>query len=638
MKLKFINPSSPPRKPIYSRTLLIGLSILYLSHGFLRGATLVASFPFDGNVNDTTGNGYNGIVQNATLTTDRFGVPNAAYAFNGISSYIQIPGSGQLDNQAFTICAWVNFSGVLPGNTAGAGAVFTRLWNGSNASSFQDVVSLQSYVNENVAYYNGDRQENATGPCGDVSLHDTNAFTPGDWTFVCVSKQGRWFKTYINGALRQVADVGCELDPYVHPGDWLLGAQFDYGSVWAPWLGKIDDVKLFSGELSLDEIISLYVSDADTTTGLVAEYPFSGNANDTTGNGHDGITQNATLTTDRFGFTDAAYAFNGNASYIQIPASPQLDNTNFSVCAWVNFSGVLPGNTAGGGTVFTRLWNGSNTSSLQDVVGLQSYFNENVTLYNGDRLENSTGSCGEASLHDTNAFSLGDWTFVCVTKQGKLLKTYLNGSLCQAADLGCELNPYVNPADWLIGAQIDFGGVWAPWLGKIDDVKMYNRGLLDFEVASLYHTGKPWLKTLGQNLTVGVGASPTLGILAVGSPLITYQWFRNGSILLGQTNAALILNGIQASGAGTYSVVASNSLGSVTNSIKLSVLDLNMFAGLVLAGPVGTSYAIEYRDGAGNPATWHSLTNVILSISPQLFIDSESPYHAQRYYRATALP
>ena len=46
--------------------------------------------------------------------------------------------------------------------------------------------------------------------------------------------------------------------------------------------------------------------------GLVAYYPFNGNANDESGNGNDGTVNGATLTTDRFGNTDQAYSFDGN--------------------------------------------------------------------------------------------------------------------------------------------------------------------------------------------------------------------------------------------------------------------------------------------------------------------------------------
>ena len=42
---------------------------------------LVGWWPFTGNANDLSGNGYNGIVNGATLTTDRFGNNNQAYNF-----------------------------------------------------------------------------------------------------------------------------------------------------------------------------------------------------------------------------------------------------------------------------------------------------------------------------------------------------------------------------------------------------------------------------------------------------------------------------------------------------------------------------------------------------------------------------
>ena len=44
---------------------------------------LVGWWPFNANANDESGKGNNGTVTNATITTDRFGVANSAYSFNG---------------------------------------------------------------------------------------------------------------------------------------------------------------------------------------------------------------------------------------------------------------------------------------------------------------------------------------------------------------------------------------------------------------------------------------------------------------------------------------------------------------------------------------------------------------------------
>jgi len=54
---------------------------------------LVAHYPFNGNVNDESGNGNDGTAHGTTLTEDRFGNMNGAYYFDGVDDRIQIPGN-----------------------------------------------------------------------------------------------------------------------------------------------------------------------------------------------------------------------------------------------------------------------------------------------------------------------------------------------------------------------------------------------------------------------------------------------------------------------------------------------------------------------------------------------------------------
>src|SRR5215831_16029436 len=72
------------------------------------------------------------------------------------------------------------------------------------------------------------------------------------------------------------------------------------------------------------------------TNGLVAYYPFSGNANDASGGGNNGIMNGATLTADRFGAPASAYNV-GPSQYIYCKDAPQLDfglQADFAVFAW----------------------------------------------------------------------------------------------------------------------------------------------------------------------------------------------------------------------------------------------------------------------------------------------------------------
>ena len=54
------------------------------------------------------------------------------------------------------------------------------------------------------------------------------------------------------------------------------------------------------------------------TQGLIAYYPFNGNADDASGNGHHGVVIGATLVSDRFDQTQNAYLFDGVNDYIDL--------------------------------------------------------------------------------------------------------------------------------------------------------------------------------------------------------------------------------------------------------------------------------------------------------------------------------
>ncbi|HVU08039.1 MAG TPA: CotH kinase family protein [Verrucomicrobiae bacterium] len=73
------------------------------------------------------------------------------------------------------------------------------------------------------------------------------------------------------------------------------------------------------------------------------------------------------------------------------------------------------------------------------------------------------------------------------------------------------------------------------------------------------------------DLEAYVGQSPVFTVQADGVPAPTYQWQFDGTNLVGATNAQLTLSITQTNQAGTYSIVASNLAGSVTNSFVLTI-------------------------------------------------------------------
>src|SRR5207247_3077290 len=73
------------------------------------------------------------------------------------------------------------------------------------------------------------------------------------------------------------------------------------------------------------------------------------------------------------------------------------------------------------------------------------------------------------------------------------------------------------------------------------------------------------------SLTNCAGTSASFSVSATGTSL-TYQWYKGGSTLAGQTSSSLTLNNVSSSDASTYSVIVSGVCGDpVTNSASLTV-------------------------------------------------------------------
>ncbi|MFN5295437.1 MAG: hypothetical protein ACK5BL_07905, partial [Flavobacteriales bacterium] len=93
---------------------LLVLTILYLSVSHLLAQVpsyvptdgLVGWWPFNGNANDESGNGNDGVVNGATLTEDRCGNSAYAYDFNTLSSFIETPLVGPTGQNPRSIAFW----------------------------------------------------------------------------------------------------------------------------------------------------------------------------------------------------------------------------------------------------------------------------------------------------------------------------------------------------------------------------------------------------------------------------------------------------------------------------------------------------------------------------------------------------
>lgn len=136
----------------------------------------------------------------------------------------------------------------------------------------------------------------------------------------------------------------------------------------------------------------------------------------------------------------------------------------------------------------------------------------------------------------------------------------------------------------------------------------------------------------------GPGGTVTFSVSATGGE--TYRWQFNGNDIPGATSAQLTVSDLTAEKIGLYTVVVANGAGPVVSSAATLGLfgDPQLYAGVTLAGPVGTRFRVEYVDKAGSADLWQTLKTVTLESSPQLVIDPASPLKPERYYRAAIVP
>jgi hypothetical protein len=134
-------------------------------------------------------------------------------------------------------------------------------------------------------------------------------------------------------------------------------------------------------------------------------------------------------------------------------------------------------------------------------------------------------------------------------------------------------------------------------------------------------TGQPMITSQPPPTTVAsAGSIVQLAVTVAGDPVPTVQWRRdgipltNGGIVSGATSTILTLTGVTTADAGAYSVVATNSLGSVTSSsFNLSVQAGNVWNQPVTSGKdvalssPGASGNIQWQISTNSGATWTNL-------------------------------
>jgi PKD repeat protein len=126
-----------------------------------------------------------------------------------------------------------------------------------------------------------------------------------------------------------------------------------------------------------------------------------------------------------------------------------------------------------------------------------------------------------------------------------------------------------------------------------------------FYAVSLFHAPSITNQPLSQ--TVAVSSNVTFSVGAAGNPPLKYFWQLNGTNLTGKTNATLSIPNVQLTDAGNYSVIVTDSVGTVTSVITSSVATLTVLSANFTATPTNGAAPLQvvFTDtSAGSPTNW----------------------------------
>ena len=294
------------------------------------------------------------------------------------------------------------------------------------------------------------------------------------------------------------------------------------------------------------------------TNGLVAYYPFNGNANDASGNGkHGHITGNVVPATDRFGNASAAYRLDGALGSIDVTNTVfNIGQTEYTISGWFCSDDVTKNEQA----VF-------NTIPHTGIALELNNRNTPGRIFYGIGPANAFWTVINASGVKSD-YTNQVWYHLAFTKSGTSYVLYINGQI-DAQRAVSAASGYDYNVGYRFGAIDTIGD--EVFKGRLDGFRIYNRALSTNEVQQLYAyestpvTPSPSITSQPVNQTVNQGNPASFSVTATGTGL-GFQWRLNTVSISGATNASYNIASATTNHAGTYAVIVSNAGGSVTSS------------------------------------------------------------------------
>lgn len=269
------------------------------------------------------------------------------------------------------------------------------------------------------------------------------------------------------------------------------------------------------------------VKNFDATPGdLVAQYPFTENANDVSGNALHGQPNGAILTTDQHGVQQRAYYFNGGTQHILVPNDAKLNfQDGISVSCWFK-ANALPAKES------FLLSHGSWQNRWKVSITPEKYLRWTVNSLNGT-----------SDLDADVAVQTDSFYHVVVTYDGSVMALYLNGLLRSFKAFTGKIRTTTYP--FLMGQMLP-GQPEYNFKGVMDNVSIFDYALAPDAVYDVYQAGQTsvWQPGNTQFADLEISPNPVTDVLQFRLP----ERFVGGVVRVMDQSGRLVLEQQNVSG------------------------------------------------------------------------------------------
>lgn len=403
---------------------------------------------------DSSGNGNDGAWNGDTTSTA--GKFASGTTYDGTGDYLNMGDVASLEpTTEITVSAWFKSSG----NT-----VYKRLVSKGVSTRGYELIMYPDILSGRIEFNLG-----INGAEIDISSTGSPALNDNNWHLATGTWDGQVVKVYVDGILYNTRNASGTL---THTSDpFNIGSNSNGSNLHS---GSIDEARVYNRALSPAEVQALY----EWAPGPVGYWKMDEGSGTTTkdhsGNGLTGTLNSTRWNIGKFGNT-AQFVGPANTSYIRVTDTSLLDITSsFSITSWIYSTDL-----SGFRDIFTKTPSGNSGNYYFETTGTELIcgFHDGTTWR--DITTSGLGLQTRTWYHTACIFD----------DTSNTLTIYVNGKSILSTS-GFTQSPSVNNSDLQIG-----DGYGEPFIGYIDEVKLYNYARSSNQIVQDMNAGHPLVGT-----------------------------------------------------------------------------------------------------------------------------------------------